>query len=61
MLEHMQRQGLANVARRLGVTHQAGSNILAGQSARVPVSLEKLLGAVDLQLVVLPISEEGKC
>lgn len=57
VLEHMQRQGLtkADVARRLGVTHQAVSNILSGRSARVPASLEKLLAEVGLQLVVTPV------
>lgn len=57
VLEHMRREGTtkADVARRLGVTHQAVSNILAGRSAKVPASLEKLLEAVGLQLVVAPV------
>lgn len=61
VLEHMQRQGLteADAARRLGVT-QAVSDILSGRSARVPTSLEKLLAAVGLQLVVAPIATEEK-
>ena len=42
------------MAQRLEVTLQAVLDILAGQSARVPASLEKLLEAVGLQLVVAP-------
>lgn len=60
VLEHMRKQGLtkADVARRLGVTHQAVSNILSGRSAKIPASLENLLTVVDLQLVVAPKKTE---
>ena len=60
VLEHMRSHNItkADVARRLGVTHQAVSSVLSGKSGKIPSSLSNVLAAVGLQLVVAKLSGE---
>ena len=62
VLEHMRSHNItkADVARQLGVSHQAVSSVLSGKSGKIPSSLSNILTAVGLQLVVaeLPGEEE---
>lgn len=62
VLEHMRSQKItkADVARQLGVSHQAVSSVLSGKSGKVPSSLRNILTAVGLQLVVTPKTGEKK-
>ena len=59
VLEHMRNQNVtkADVARQLGVTHQAVSSVLSGRSGKIPSSLSNVLAAVGLQLVVAELSK----
>lgn len=54
VLEHMRSHNItkADVARKLGVSHQAVSSVLSGKSGKIPSSLSNILAAVGLQLVV---------
>lgn len=60
ILEHMQRRNItkADVARKLGISHQAVSGVLNGQRGMIPSSLSNVLAAVGLQLVVAKQSGE---
>ena len=60
ILEHMREQQVtrADLARQLGVTHQAVSNVLSGRSGFIPKSLENIITALGLQLVILPTPEK---
>lgn len=62
VLEHMRSHNItkADVARQLGVSHQAVSGVLTGKSGKVPSSLRNILTAVGLQLVVAPKIGEKK-
>ncbi len=60
VLEHMRSHNItkADVARQLGVSHQAVSSVLSGKSGKIPSSLSNVLAAVGLQLVVAKVSGE---
>lgn len=58
VLEHMRSHNItkADVARQLGVSHQAVSSVLSGKSGKIPSSLSNILTAVGLQLVVTKLT-----
>lgn len=56
VLEYMRSQGItkADVARKLGISHQAVSGVLNGQRGSISSSLRNILDAVGLRIIVVP-------